>query len=555
MLTALTLCLGIQIGAAAAAPGIGGHALHVFVEDEAGTLLVDGWSVRVGRWAGTSIQWVEKRAVDPTTGVAAFTALGDPVCVVQALHDTQESSDREQIRLRPSDDGSGPAVHGLVFEGPTPERSLFVIAIDSQGLSWTDDTLELVAVGKRGQEIPLHSTPEAPQRYVARGLEAGNYRVELRDPRFLPMALEQHPTGVIGTVRPVGSSTALIRFVDAVDGEPVDVTSHFEVIWTMSSVVSTPSGSSTRGSGVAGPRSEVRVAGLVPGASVRIEATFAAHYRRTVELTDFTPGERRVHEARVDRGRTARGTIIDATGAPVANVPVTAQSEGVTGAVPLTPGKVQLLGRVTISGSSSSFSSSVHSSAGSSAQGMAALVTSLSPDLAAPRNCTSDPSGAFVLRGLAPETTKLTVCFTPWHQEVIALPARTVREGIDPTTVAAVDDLPLVLRAPGAAGADLEFMLPPRTNLDAYEVNLQIGDGPWLRQDAAVAPLVDERQRMTLRGLPEVPCRLAASIRTSATLPPLAPPPTRPPATFEFVPRVGHPTVVRIDLTSLAPLR
>ncbi len=70
------------------------------------------------------------------------------------------------------------------------------------------------------------------------------------------------------------------------------------------------------------------------------------------------------------------------------------------------------------------------------------------------------------------------------------------------------------------------------------ELALQIGDGPWLREEEALAPLVDEQLRMTLRGRPGVPCRLVVSLRTPPSVSLVD---STPLETCEFVPRVGSP--------------
>jgi len=552
MLAALTLCLGLQSAAAGADVSLATRALHVFVEDTTGALLVDGWSVRLFRKSGTQLTWLETRSLDARTGLAEFKALLWGTSVVQAMHDSEEASEPEQIELLSTDKGAGTIVHGIVYPRSTPERSLFVSVLDPHGQAWSDHALHLVAVGRSGAEIPLHPEPDTPQRYVARDIEPDSYRIELRDPGYMPILIERHTTGVNTFVRPVGSAAAHIQFVDAVDGRPVAIASFSEIIWTQTSLVSSPGGDLAKGSGDAGATSELRLAGLVAGASVRIDATFDAHHNMVVELMDFMPGETRTHVARVDRGRIARGTIVDSTGAPVAGVPVTAQYEAALARLLPVQGNVRLRGRVSVSTSSTSASDVTHSTACSGAQGTTALVRALLPVSAPARMSASDRAGEFVLRGLAPEAMKLTAIFTPWHHETLTIPARAERMGSDPTSGALADDPPLVVHAPGAAGADLELALLRRMSPFELELALQIGDGPWLREESAVAPLVDERQRMTLRGLPEVPCRLAVSRRTPPLVSPVV---STPLEIFEFVPRVGSPTFVRIDLTSLAPIR
>lgn len=553
MLAVLTLCLALQSGAAGAGSGAGARALHVFVEDTTGTLLVDGWSVRHYRKSGRTLIWLETRTIDARNGLAEFKALSYGTSVVQAVHDSEEAS--EQFELQSTDGDSGTIVHGIVYTRPTPERSLMVSVLDPDGKAWNAHTLNVVAVARNGAEIPLQPEPDAPQRYVARGVEPDSYRIELRDPGYMPVLIARHTTGVSAFVRPLGSAAAHIQFVDAVNGAPVDIKSFQEIVWTQTSLVSSPGGALAKGSGDAGPTNELFLAGLVAGASVRIDATFAAHPDLTVELLDLMPGETRTHVARVDRGRLARGTIVDPTGAPVAGVSVTAQNEATRGSPLPVQGQMRLQGRVSVSMNAGPSSGSAHSTTGSSATGgsgaagIPALVMAIAPESASVRTATSDPAGEFVLRGLAPEAIELTATFTPWHQETLTFPARAARMGRD---LAPADDPQVTVQAPGAAGADIELAVLRGAPPGELELALQIGDGPWLHEETALAPLVDARQWMTLRGLPEVPCRLVVSRRVAPSLAPLL---STPLEIFEFVPRVGPPTFVRVDLAGLAPSR
>ena len=543
MLAALTLCLGLQSGVASAVPDTGARALHVFIEDEAGTLLVAGWSVQLGRLTGNTVRWLETASIDATSGVATFTALDEPTNFVQAKHDTGEVTRRELVALGPATEGALPTAHRIVFVGQRPERSLYVQVSDPLGLVRIN-VGTLVAVDRAGREITLVADPAIPGRHVARDVEPGGYRIELRDPRYLPVLLERHTPGHVATVHPVGSAALVVTFVDAVDGRtltPEDLT-------TMTGVESETmlQGSVKRiyslstsavGAGLSG---EVSIDGLVPGTSTQLHATFPKHFAASVDVADIGAGEARRVTQRVERARSVLGTIVDPAGAPVQGVSVATVGGQSDGARVLAPRNV-----IIVSGPISVGQSSGGQGVTTTFRGRTSLSGLMGPSRSTQALATSDDAGRFELHGLGSGSTQLEARFTPWHHEALTLPALTTstppREGAPP----------LVVRAPGPCGADVQFVVPRGTTLAHYEVSLQLGDAPWLLPKDRVAPLVDEHEIMKLRGLTGAPCRLDVRLRDGSVWPPV--PDTAPSSlTVEFVPDAGAPTRVRVDLGPLA---
>jgi len=392
MRAVLILCLGLQSAAIGADDSPATRTLHVFVEDATGTLLVDGWSVRLGRLSGTTMQWLETTRVDATSGVAEFAAIDEPTNFVQAMHDTGE--------------------------------------------------------------IALRRDLDADGRYVARGVEPGSYRIELRDARYLPVLLERHMTGRAASMQLIGSATVVVEFVDAVDSRPLTPLDVYSLTKAVSAsgrqamqLLSLPSGAAG-----AGQSGATRLEGVVPGATLSLQASFARHLAASLELTDIAPAETRRITCRVDRARTVYGTILDPTGAPVAGVPVAI--EGGT-------------------------------SAGSS--------TARAPQIVV--------SGPVFLQALTNGPTLLLT----WGM-----------------------------------------------TLAHFELTLQVGEDAALHRADKQRTLVDEHQTMQLRAARAAPCRLVVWRRGQTLVTPLAPRFAPPSQTYEFVPRAGAPTVVRVDLTPFA---
>jgi hypothetical protein len=555
MFAALTLCLALQGSPTGALVAPEARALHVFLEDEAGELLVDGWSVRVGRLSGTKMQWLETKPIDATSGVATFTAIDEPTSFVQAVHVTGELSGFELVRFGPMANGALAAVHRLVLDRPRPERSLFVQVSDPFGLALSG-CATLVAIDRAGREIALGADPDVPGRHVARDVEPGGYRIELRDPRYLPLVLARHTPGHVATVRPVGSAALVVTFVDAVDGRtltPVEVNSmtgaQSTTGGTVMSLVGLPTNAaSARFSG------EARIEGLIPGTSTWLGATFARHFAASVEVADIAPGETRHVTQRVERARSVHGMVVDSTGTPVCGVKITTMGMPSDGA--------HWSGARNVIVSTGTVRVRQHLSGPRSATSITGPI-SISPVLGllhSPQvTGTSDDAGQFELHGLETGVTQLVAHFTPWHREAISLPALTASTRPDRAsstdearTAAVVEEAsPLVLHAPGPCGANLQFLLPYGMTLAHFDVAMQIGNAPWLLAKDRIAPLLDEHQTMQLRGLTGAQCRLDVRLREGAVWPP----PTRDAGAssliFEFVPCTGAATHVPVDLSPL----
>lgn len=160
--------------------------------------------------------------------------------------------------------------------------------------------------------------------------------------------------------------------------------------------------------------------------------------------------------------------------------------------------------------------------------------------------CTTvtDEDGRFSLNGLAAGSYVVEFQLSPWH--AAQAPAT------DDAEHRSVEDVAFV--APGAAGADLDFLRPPGASMADFDIGVQFGSEPWRLAERATGPFVDARGCMVLRGVAEVPCRLVAAWRGASKFrqSPLAPGDI---LTIEFTPRAGDPPQIAVDRRSLLTTR
>lgn len=512
------------------------RTLQVFLVDESGTLLIDGWAVRLGTWKDTQIVYGANQPIDAATGCATISAFPHALVIVQGVHATGESTHGEQISLP----DSGPTVLELEHDGPPTSRSLYVRLDSTPGrLKGSEPPVELVALDRDGRVV-ASLLPEANGLYVARGVEPGAYRIEARDPHFLPLVLERHTTGTLGRATLTGSATLTLRFVDARDGGPV-VPSSITVSERRESFQGSSSSSRTLRTPVSPhlPPSHVELPGLLPGNSVSLVVSFDEYLPVLHDAGELAPGEARVREVPVTRGLELTGTVRDASGAPIEGVLVR------SGDVPF----LQLVqssasGTAVVGGTMvfkrSDFAGGAIAVNDATRQQLLAVARRMQGagpfnfGEQAVRTAKSDSSGACTLRGLELDQGEVFVHFTPWHVEVLPL-ARDERGAV----------LPFQAVAQHSGAADVEVALQHSQHLSLFSFELQVGEGPWLGPNDQRAPLFDGGLRIALRGLPEVPCRLRIGMGTGTSRFT-----STEPLIVEFVPSPRTPTKVVIDLQS-----
>jgi len=507
MLTSLALaCAMLQ-----AAP----RSLEVYLVDEAGALLVEGWWVRVNQWEGGSLLQRAVGPIDNVSGRASFELTGD-IAFVEGFHPSGEATGREEVVLA----ADATTVHELRFDGPPPVRSLFVqLSGFAAGQPPPEELLATAVAG--GRRVRLEQVRYG--LYVARGVEPGAYRVEVEDARFVPLVLAEHRTGRSVGAACTWAQRVLVRCVDALDGSPLTAETASVTIrqqggaWTIHAEPSMlPEAASVR---------------VPPGAELTLEATFDSHPTLLVALAPLRVGEQREVVVQVQRGVTASGRVVSSSGDGVAGVVVrTRLDEDLFGGAPFVFNRVL----VTAPGQRVCNSAGVPTDPQLREQilGMAQRMRAQAaptPELTH-RATRTAADGSFQLIGLSAATELVHICLTPWHVSTLRL-SPNVPDG----AVATLD-----LAAAASGSVDVVFKSRSAAAVRALQVSLQLGDTPPLGPEAQRAPLTVDGERMPLRGLPLVPCKLSLSSPLSGRT-----------HTVEFVPAGAATLEVTVDLDAL----
>lgn len=177
LLASLSLCLALAQGS--------DSTLDVFIVDDQGSLLSEGWRFRVNS-RPSQLGSRTSAEVDPETGRARFFEL-EGFVYVQGSHRSGEETPWERVRL----EEGGPTARELALGGSSPARSLFVVVTTASGSALPD---ELIARNAAGEWVAT-LTPVRDGKFAARGAPRGVYRIETVDPRFEPLVLAEHQTG------------------------------------------------------------------------------------------------------------------------------------------------------------------------------------------------------------------------------------------------------------------------------------------------------------------------------------------------------------------------
>lgn len=452
----------------------------------------------------------QQAAVDPAKGTAWFTDLPAAITFAKGMHVTGEETEAVALLVRKDHHAAE-----LRFAGPSPERSLFV-ALDSLGFQ-ADEALPeaLFAVDAQGRDVAT-LLPRAANRYVATGVEPGLYQIQVRDPRFRAVLLERHPTGLLGTASLAGSVSLDLRFVDEVDGSPVNVTS---VTLCEHRRMASSSSLTTR-TWAPKVHGTLTCDALIPGATVGLQVRFDTHPTLAYDAGLLDAGGTHDATIRVPRGLDVAGMVLDSRGAPISDLLVTTEGDPTLEA--LRPGSPFRL------------DPSMPLRLPSMSSGEVRIEGDHLPTMPmAPRtwrNASTDADGAVVLRGLPKTATPRVFCvFTPWHVEEIPLVPAPSGTGYEP----------FVVRASNSGAADVEVLLDRRSDIGGWRVELRVGAGDWLGYDEQ---RVVHSASIRLRGLPIEPCSMRftplKSKQSAASES----------VTVEFVPATEAATPVRVDL-------
>ena len=542
MLASLTLTLAVAQGAR---PELGSRALaepaalEVFLVDASGALLVEGWQVHVTHRLDGARVVRATESVDARSGVARFAGLGPEPCQVVASHVDGATSEPSTVALAPGERASV-----ALTLAPHPRRRIELLADDL-----AVDLRGLATVGRDGRATPF-VLDEGRARWVALGLAPELHRVVHDDPRFLPFDLRDVSPGTTPRAALVGSSSVTLRFVDQETGEVVAPTTIDGVAagaiartertqpysWR-AALAGLPAHDAVGQRAALNGDGSVSVSGLVAGGRNVVAAGFARHEACHVALGVEPLRHVEVVHA-VTRGRTVHGRLTDAAGRPVAGALVYGTSASTP--IVMTDGDTT----VSISGSKVSLSGSVRTRPSGAAGGLGRLPPGWRVERGGPE-ATTDPDGRFVLHALPSSAFELHCELTPWTQLESAVAA-----GVPGERRGAPVDVTLV--APGAGAADLWFRFPNGAQLADFDVALQSRGGPWQNADQAVAPLLDDRGRLRLRGLPEVEHRLVVTRRGRGGATPGPPRPVEN-RVFVLTPSLGAPSPFVVDLTDLPP--
>jgi hypothetical protein len=439
-------------------------ALVVHIVDADGALVLEDFTVHATQLApGSSLAMGPGRQakLDPQDGTATFEVSGPGRYHVRASHATGTQAIPVVVEVRARERLSCE----LQLPMP-PSRCLFI----ETSLEWPQriEGLQLFARGESGEAIPLVLAPGETNRYIACGVPPGQYTVSLTDPRYCPVSLVGVPTGEVRRLELKGSASVTLRC----KAEPEGATVHPRALEVQYNPFDWPSMRMHVGS-------ELVELESVPTGDLVAVAHFTDRPPVRFELTGLLHGERRELLVEVPPGAALTGRVIDPAGEPVAGVPVvTYTGLGVSGVIWssfwLEPGRDREPDR--------SISSR--------------------EDTRRRRVARTDTAGRYTFAGLAHGAHTVIAYGTPFtHREIEARIASTHGEHSAPD---------LVLE--GSGSADFDVRLPADLDVLSLSFELQVGRGGSLNPlDPSAAPVLDDRGRLVLRGLPELGCTLVIS--------------------------------------------
>jgi hypothetical protein len=439
-------------------------ALVVHIVDADGALVLEDFTVHATQLAPGSSRSIgpgRGAKLDPKDGTATFEVSSPGRYHVRASHATGTQAIPVVVEVRARERLSCE----LQLPMP-PSRCLFI----ETSLEWPQriEGLQLFARGELGEAIPLVLAPGETNRYIACGVPPGQYTVSLTDPRYCPVSLVGVPTGEVRRLELKGSASVTLR-CRAVPGGATISPRALEVRYNpfQQSDMRMHVGSAL-----------VELDGVPTGDLIAV-AHFADRAPVRFELAGLLHGERRELQLEVPVGAALTGRVVDAAGEPVADVPVvTYTGRGMSG-----------------------FSWSSH---------WLEPGRDREPDTSIPsredtrrrRVARTDEAGRYTFVGLAPGAHTVDAFGTPFTLRAIeARIASTHGEHSAPDLVLG-----------GSGSADFDVRLPADIDLLGLSFELQVGRGGWLNPlDPSVAPVLDDRGRLVLRGLPELGCTLVIS--------------------------------------------
>ena len=430
------------------------------IVDAAGNLQVEGWNVSAtldasGRTArlGGRDSVMARAAIDPTTGQFRIEGLPPGALRVSA----NSGSTRIEGTTVTTKKGEETFLE-LRYSGPDPRRRLVATLRSRPFLGVAPDPGTVHAIAADGTRHAMERAPGRASDWHVPDVEPGEYRIEVRDPRFVPASQAGVRTGVTASVGLVGSAALRLTVVDGDTGAPVE-DYHLDVAYRSP-------GMSTnvvrvRERSLPMPL-EGSYPGLLPGdLTLSVEAEGWPTARVNVDA--LAPDETRVVQVTLVRAVALRGRVVDTQGRPLSGIAV----QVTRGAY---PGHDRL-------GAGEAFSAA-------NVDGKQVRVRIGYRDDAT----TTAEDGSFVFEGLGPETHAVLALRGPWNDVW--------------TTVEVPRAEAIEITLPDAALARVRLRLPEGESAEGLWLNLGTSQGqardmvrmvrsmhlgdPWTCDDAGV---------------------------------------------------------------------
>lgn len=291
------------------------------IVDESGRLLVDGWKVSIDCHAQGRARQEHRVEPDAADGTFEVDGLTPGLVTVRAAFGRLGATRPQQIQVVA---GERHEVE-LVYEGPNPDLQLcltFRCAGQSLQGPAPGSVVALLDDGERLAFGPARGLPY----WRAVAPRSGVYRVTVDDPLFLPVELDEVPTGAVTALDLVGSAALEVEVHDAKTGARfVAYDLELTPLEDLARLGHAPRTLARRDR--AAP---VHFDGIVPG-DMLLTAGVPGYPRARVIVDDLAPRETRAVRVAVCEALALEGVVVDAAGTPLAGLVVDVTAGRVAG--------------------------------------------------------------------------------------------------------------------------------------------------------------------------------------------------------------------------------
>jgi hypothetical protein len=405
------------------------------IVDAAGNLQIAGWNVsatlssgaRSARLGGRD-SVMARATIDPTTGQFRIEGLPPGALQVRANSGTTRI-DNVTVTTKKGEE----TFVELRYSGPDPGRRLVVMLRSRPFLGVRPEPGTVHAIAADGTRHMLTQVPTSTAEWHVPEIEPGDYRIEVRDPRFAPANQEGVRPGVPTTVSLVGSATLRLAVIDGETGAEV-LEHHLDITYRnpgfASNVVRVRERSQPRPAGGS-------YAGILPGdLTLIVEAEGRPAARVNVDA--LAPDETRDVQVTLVRAVALRGRVVDTKGQPLSDIAV----QVTRGAYPGhdRPGAGESISSTNVDGQQVRVRIGYRDAATTTAE-----------------------DGSFVFEGLGPETHAVLALRGHWNDVW--------------TTVELPRAEPLELTLPDAALAEVRLRLPDGELAEGLKLDLGTTQG------------------------------------------------------------------------------